>query len=125
MASSNKTQTIFYWITTIVATAAFFIPGIGNLVHTPHITQDMAHLGYPGYFLTLLGTWKILGAITILIPNFKRIKEWAYAGMIFDLTGAAVSRISSSDKILMVIIPLLLACVVLLSWALRPQNRKL
>jgi uncharacterized membrane protein YphA (DoxX/SURF4 family) len=125
MASSNKVQTILYWITTVVVAVAFIIPGIGNLIRAPHIAQEMAHLGYPGYFLTILGTWKILGAITILIPDFKRIKEWAYAGMIFDLTGAAVSRFSSGDEISMWLIPLLIVCVAITSWALRPRKRKL
>jgi uncharacterized membrane protein YphA (DoxX/SURF4 family) len=85
----------------------------------------MAHLGYPGYFLSVFGFWKILGAIAIVIPNFKRLKEWAYAGMIFDLTGATFSRISSHDEVIKAIIPLVISCVVLISWALRPASRKL
>jgi lipoprotein signal peptidase len=85
----------------------------------------MAHLGYPAYFLTVFGIWKVLGAITIVIPNFKRLKEWAYAGMIFDLTGAAFSRISAHDGIIMAIIPLLVSGVVITSWYLRPDSRRL
>lgn len=125
MVSTNKTQTIFYWITTVVSAMAFMIPGIGNFTHQPHFAADMAHLGYPSYFLTIFGLWKILGAITIMTPNLKRLKEWAYAGMIFDLTGAAFSRISSHDEIIMAIIPLLILCVVITSWFFRPQSRKL
>lgn len=121
----SRTRTIIYWIITIITAVAFIIPGIGNLFHIPHFVQDMAHLGYPKYFLTVLGIWKVLGAITILSPNFKRIKEWAYAGMIFDLTGASISRLSSGDAIAMIIIPLIIAMVVITSWALRPQDRKL
>ncbi|HXS38431.1 MAG TPA: DoxX family protein [Flavipsychrobacter sp.] len=122
MTTTNKTHS-FYWMATIIAAIAFIIPGVLNLIHSPHIAQDMAHLGYPAYFLNLLGTWKILGAITILIPGFKRLKEWAYAGMTFDLSGAAVSRFSSGDNVLMAIIPLLIVSIVITSWALRPENR--
>jgi hypothetical protein len=85
----------------------------------------MAHLGYPAYFLTVLGTWKILGAIAIVIPGVPRLKEWAYAGMIFDLTGAAASRVASGDGAITVITPLLVAAVVVISWALRPSGRML
>ncbi len=125
MAIANKSRTIFYWITTILSAMAFMIPGIGNLTHHPHFAADMANLGYPSYFLTVFGIWKILGAISIMAPNLKRLKEWAYAGMIFDLTGAAFSRISSHNEIIMAVIPLLISCVVFTSWALRPDNRKL
>jgi len=125
MRTTNKSRAIIYWITTILSAIAFIIPGIGNLTHQPHFATDMAHLGYPGYFLSLFGLWKILGAITIVVPNLKRLKEWAYAGMIFDLTGAAFSRISSHDATIMAIIPLIITSVVLASWLLRPDSRKL
>lgn len=114
-----------YWITTAVSAAAFAIPGAANLAHVPHIASDMAHLGYPPYFLTLLGTWKLAAAIAILVPRFPRLKEWAYAGMIFDLTGAAASRAAMHDGAAMIVIPLLIAAVVFLSWATRPDSRKL
>ena len=121
----NKSRTIIYWITTVLSVIAFMIPGIGNLTHHPHFAADMAHLGYPSYFLTLIGFWKILGAVAIIVPNLKRLKEWAYAGMIFDLTGAAFSRSSSHDEFIMALIPLLIACVVITSWALRPASKRL
>ncbi len=125
MATASKTRAIFYWITTVVSAVAFMIPGIGNLTHQPHFAADMAHLGYPGYFLTIFGLWKMLGAITIMAPNLKRIKEWAYAGMIFDLTCAAYSRICVHDEIIKAVIPLVISCVVITSWYLRPYSRKL
>jgi uncharacterized membrane protein YphA (DoxX/SURF4 family) len=125
MTTTNKSRIIIYWITTILSAMAFMIPGIGNLTHQPHFAADMAHLGYPAYFLTVFGLWKILGAISIIAPNLKRLKEWAYAGMIFDLTGAAFSRISSHDATIMIVIPLIITSVVLASWFLRPESRKL
>ncbi|HTL67355.1 MAG TPA: DoxX family protein [Lacunisphaera sp.] len=113
-----------YWITTAASAVAFAIPGAANLARVPHIASDMAHLGYPPYFLTLLGTWKLLAAIAILAPRFPRLKEWAYAGMLFDLTGAAFSRAMMHDGPAMVAVPLLVGTVVVASWALRPASRR-
>lgn len=116
---------MIYWIATLLAAVAFVVPGVLNLVHAPHIVQDMAHLGYPSYFPTILGAWKVLGALAILLPGRPRLKEWAYAGMVFDLTGAAVSRAVIGDGTLMIVVPLAIAVVVGMSWALRPPARRL
>ncbi|MGH7298365.1 MAG: DoxX family protein [Polyangiaceae bacterium] len=89
-AATAKARLRLYWITTALTALAFDVPGVGNLVRAAHIAQDMAHLGYPPYFLTVLGTWKILGAIVIVAPRFPRLKEWAYAGMIFDMIFATI-----------------------------------
>lgn len=85
----------------------------------------MAHLGYPLYFLTLLGVWKVLGAVAILVPGYPRLKEWAYAGMIFDISSAAVSRAVIGDGALKAMAPLAVGCLVVASWALRPDRRVL
>ncbi|MGH7440466.1 MAG: DoxX family protein, partial [Polyangiaceae bacterium] len=79
----------------------------------------------PPYFLTILGTWKVLGAIVVAAPRLPRLKEWAYAGMIFDLTGAAASRAFMGDGAPTVVVPLAIAGVVLASWSLRPASRRL
>jgi len=118
-------RAIGYWATTALVAVAFIVPGIGNLIHAPHFAQDMAHLGYPAYFLTVLGTWKVLGALAIVLPGLPRLKEWAYAGMIFDLTGAAASRVASGDAAIAAIAPLIIAAVVVTSWVLRPTGRVL
>jgi uncharacterized membrane protein YphA (DoxX/SURF4 family) len=123
-APATKRQ-VFYWVTTVVAALAFDVPGVLNLIRSPHVAQDMAHLGYPPYFLSILGTWKVLAAIAIVAPRFPRLKEWAYAGMIFDLTGAALSRAAIGDGAPMVAVPLMIAGVVLASWSLRPPSRRL
>lgn len=120
-----RTGKVIYWVTTIFIAIAFFATGVGNLVPIAHIAQDMSHLGYPRYFLYILGVWKILAAITIVFPEVSRLKEWAYAGMIFDLTGAAFSRAASGDSIIMVIVPIAIAGLVAVSWALRPDLQKL
>jgi uncharacterized membrane protein YphA (DoxX/SURF4 family) len=125
LEAPTTARTIGYWVTTALAAVAFAVPGVLNLAHAPHIAEDMRHLGYPPYLLTILGAWKIFGAATILAPRLPRVKEWAYAGMIFDLTGAAASRASSGDALPMVVIPLVIAAAVAASWALRPPERRL
>jgi len=114
-----------YWASTTVVAIAFLVPGVGNITHVSHIASDMAHLGYPSYFLSILGCWKVLGAIAILVPGLPRIKEWAYAGMMFDLTGGAMSRAAMRDGALMIVIPLMIGSLALTSWWLRPSGRKL
>jgi uncharacterized membrane protein YphA (DoxX/SURF4 family) len=87
--------------------------------------DGITHLGYPIYFLTILGTWKILGVIALLVPKFTLIKEWAYAGFFFAMTGAVCSHIASGDGFKEFIAPLVFAVLVVVSWYFRPANRKL
>lgn len=115
----SKSRKIIFWATTIVIAIAYFATGVGNILPFAHIAQDMAHLGYPPYFLKILGTWKILAAITIVLPGMPRIKEWAYAGMMLDLTGAALSRYAVGDGLQMIIIPLAISVLVTVNYALR------
>jgi DoxX-like family len=117
-------RTIGYWVTTALVAVLFAVPGVALLVRAPHFVSEMAHLGYPPYFLTILGPWKILGAVAIAVPRFGRLKEWAYAGMIFDATSAAASRAVVGDSALAVIGPLVIAGLVVVSWALRPEGRR-
>lgn len=123
--TNSRGVRMMYWISTVIAALAFAVPGVANLVRAPHIAHDMAHLGYPAYFMTILGSWKLLAVMAILAPRVPRLKEWAYAGMIFDLTGAAISRAAMGDGAVMVSIPLLIAAVVITSWTLRPEGRML
>jgi len=83
-------------------------------------------LGYPMYFFAIIGAWKVLGAIAILVPGFPRLKEWAYAGIFFDLTGAAISCAAVGGYGAYgfhVIAPLLIGVLAVASWALRPPSR--
>lgn len=116
-----KTQNTGYWIVTALSALLFAVPGTALLLRVPHFTQDMAHLGYPAYFLVLLGTWKILGAGVVLTPGLPRLKEWAYAGMVFDVTSAAISRAVMGDGTVKIVAPLLVGVLVLLSWKLRQE----
>jgi hypothetical protein len=122
-----KAKIIAYWATTILV--AFFIGGgggaqIAQYLGKPHGVVPL--LGYPMYFFGILGFWKVLGAIAILVPRFPRLKEWAYAGIFFDLTGAAVSCAAVGGYgvyAFHVIAPLVLTVLTVASWALRPESR--
>ena len=118
-------KTVPFWVVTVLVCLAFLGSGIANLVHAPYVAHDMAHLGYPAYFSTILGAWKILGALAVAVPAFPRLKEWAYAGMMFDVTGAAMSRIVMGDGAAGAIPPLILCGLVVASWALRSNGRVL
>lgn len=120
-----KSKLIAYWITTILGPASFVIGGSLFLMHGEQPVTVLNHLGYPPYLLTILGVWKILGAIAIVIPRFPRLKEWAYAGFFFDLSGAAASHAFSGDGAIEIISPLIFLALVIASWALRPPSRKL
>jgi len=124
-----KRRNIAYWITTGVI--AFFIGSgggaqIAQYVGNPHGVVPL--LGYPMYFFGILGFWKVLGALAILVPRYPRLKEWAYAGIFFDLTGAAVSCAAVGGYGAYgfhVIAPLVLTGILVASWALRPESRKI
>jgi uncharacterized membrane protein YphA (DoxX/SURF4 family) len=120
-----KKRMIGYWATTAILVFVLLSGGSAELAHQRETVVGMAHLGYPAYFVTILGFWKVLGAIALLVPRFPRLKEWAYAGIFFDLTGAAVSHAVSGDPMWHVIVTLSLAVLALASWALRPQSRTL
>ena len=122
-----KMKSIAYWTTTILV--AFPI-GSGGIAQVAHLQQNVDGftrvLGYPLYFLTVLGVWKVVGAIAILVPRFPRLKEWAYAGIFFDLTGAAASCAAVGGYgayAFHVLAPLILAGLTVASWALRPPSR--
>jgi uncharacterized membrane protein YphA (DoxX/SURF4 family) len=127
-----KTKMIIYWISTTIVVLELLAGGITELIHGPEalvvgepVTQAMTYLGYPVYLLTILGVCKLLGAIALLVPRFPRLKEWAYAGTFFNMTGAVVSWFWRGDSTGDFIWPLIVAVLVLVSWALRPQSRTL
>jgi len=112
-----------YWIFTALCALLFAVPGMALLLRVPHFTDDMAQLGYPSYFLTILGVWKLLAVVAILAPGLPRLKEWAYAGMIFDLSSAVLSRIVVGGMTIKMLPPLLVTAIVIASWKLRPAGR--
>jgi uncharacterized membrane protein YphA (DoxX/SURF4 family) len=125
MAKRNK---IIYWIATIWLALGMVATGTGQLVKMKagQGGADMiTHLGYPIYLLTILGIWKILGVIAVLIPKFPLLKEWAYAGFFFVMTGAIFSHIASADSINEIFPALLLLILTVISWYFRPAGRKI
>jgi len=122
---SAKSKAIVYWTTT--ALVAFFIGsgGAAELARVPGTVEGLVHLGYPAYFVSIIGFWKVLGAIALLAPRFPRLKEWAYAGIFFNMTGAAVSGAATGAAAWHIVVDLVLLSIVMTSWALRPQSRVL
>jgi uncharacterized membrane protein YphA (DoxX/SURF4 family) len=123
--TNEKAKTIAYWTTTILGPASFVIGGVLNLTQSEQVVAAMHHLGYPVYFASILGAWKLLGAIAIVVPRFPRLKEWAYAGFCFDLTAAALSHAAVGDRTGDIVAPLVFLALVFASWALRPASRAL
>jgi uncharacterized membrane protein YphA (DoxX/SURF4 family) len=118
-------KTIGYWICTALIAFSFLSGGAAHLLRVPQVVEGIVtHLGYPAHFVILLGIWKVLGGATILLPRFPLLKEWAYAGMIFDLTGATFAHVAAGDDLRHILTPLVLSALVVASWALRPEGRK-
>jgi hypothetical protein len=119
----RRIRTAACWVTTSVAALAFAALGTANLAHAAPIMNGLAHLGYPPYFAMILGTWELLAAIALVVPGLERVRGWAYAGMFFTLTGAALSHAFSHDGAPTVIAPLVLLGLVMASWRLGQRTR--
>jgi len=91
----EKRKLIIYWVATGLMAFGMLASGIQQVLQTKQMVDIIVHLGYPLYFMTILGIWKIMGVIVILIPGFKLVKEWAYAGLLFTMTGALFSQWNS------------------------------
>jgi uncharacterized membrane protein YphA (DoxX/SURF4 family) len=122
---TTKRNRIIYWIATIWLSLGMVSTGMVQLLRMKEevdmITQQ---LGYPVYFLTLLGIWKILGVIAVLSPKFPLLKEWAYAGFFFAMSGAVFSHLASGGAAKDFFGPILLIILTVVSWYFRPADRK-
>lgn len=121
----EKRNRIIYWIFTAWLALGMTSTGIVQLMKMKEEVDMFAHLGYPEYLLTIIGAWKIVGVVAVLIPKFPLIKEWAYAGFFFCMTGAIVSHMALGDPIGQVAPPLLLLVLTVISWYFRPASRRL
>lgn len=122
----TKAKKIVYWIATLWLALGMASTGIVQLFRLqPDAEAMVTRLGYPGYLLTILGVWKILGVIAVLVPRFPLLKEWAYAGFFFAMSGAAVSHIIMGDGFAEIFPPVLLLILTVVSWSLRPASRSL
>ena len=122
MAKRNK---IIYWIATLWLALGMLSTGIVQLMKVKEEVDNTMRLGYPVYLLTILGVWKILGVIAVLVPKFPLLKEWAYAGFFFTMSGAVFSHLASGDPIKKIFPCLLLLILIVVSWYFRPADRKL
>ena len=119
-----KLKVIIYWASTGLLSLAMLSGGIADLIQPETIRAGFQHLGYPLVLASILGVWKILGVITIAAPGFLRLKEWAYAGFMINLTSAFVSHLAVGDAVGDWAGSIMLLTFVMLSWALRPANRR-
>ena len=128
----TKRNKIIYWISTIWLALGMLATGTLQLFKAkaegavaPPGVYGITHLGYPVYFLTILGVWKILGVVALLIPEFPLLKEWAYAGFFFLMSGAIFSHLAVGDPVREIFPSLLLLTLTVVSWYFRPADRKI
>jgi hypothetical protein len=121
----SKRNKIIYWIATLWLALGMVSSGIVQLLHMQMEVDAMAHLGYPVYFLTIIGVWKLLGVVAVLAPKYPLVKEWAYVGFFFTMSGALASHIAVGDPVVQMIPATLLLVLTVVSWYFRPANRKL
>ena len=121
----KKRDKIIYWIATLWLALGMVSTGLVQLLKVEEEVKNITELGYPSYFLTLLGSWKLLGTVAVLLPGYPLLKEWAYAGFFFAMTGALYSRIAAGDSMNEILPPVLLIVLTLLSWYFRPADRKI
>jgi hypothetical protein len=123
----TKRNKIIYWAATIWLALGMTVTGVGQLIKMKAGaggTDSVTHLGYPVYILTILGVWKVLGVVTVLVPRFPLLKEWAYAGFFFLMTGAVFSHFAKGDAATEFLGPALLLILTGVSWYFRPADRK-
>ncbi|WP_431242805.1 DoxX family protein [Flavobacterium sp. P21] len=121
----TKRNKIIYWVATLWLALGMTATGIVQLLQSKDETDRMSHLGYPIYLLILLGVWKLLGVVTVLAPKFPLLKEWAYAGFFFAMSGAIFSHFAANDDAKDFFGPTLLLILTVISWYFRPAERKL
>lgn len=128
----TKRNKIIYWISTIWLSLGMVATGIQQLFKmevegalAPPGVYGIGQLGYPIYFLTILGVWKILGVAALLVPKFPLLKEWAYAGFFFAMSGAVISHLACGDGAIDFFGPILLLILTVISWYFRPADRKI
>ena len=124
--SAPRARAFIYWTATVFVAGNALIAGVMNILRISPFPTILMHLGYPAYFGTMLGTWKVVGALALVIPKYPRVKEWAYAGSFIDYTAAIVSYIAvGAGCVTNLAGPLVTIILLGVSWALRPASRRL
>jgi|SRR5690554_3044812 len=121
----KKRDKIIYWIATLWMSLGMVSTGVVQLLKQEEVVTQMENLGYPIYFLSLIGVWKLLGVIAILAPRWPLVKEWAYAGFFFLMSGAVFTHLAVGDSAENYFGPILLLVLILISWYFRPPSRRL
>jgi len=121
----KKRNKIIYWIATLWLSLGMVSTGIVQLIPLDEEVEKMTQLGYPLYFLSIIGIWKLLGVIAVLVPKLPLVKEWAYAGFAFLMSGAIFSHLAVNDELIEYFGPTLLLILTAFSWYFRPPNRKI
>jgi len=122
---SQKRNKIIYWIFTLWMSLGMASTAIVQLMKNKDELANFTNLGYPSYLMIIIGVWKILGVIAVLMPKFPLLKEWAYAGFFFVMSGAVISHIIVNDPFSKTFPAILLLVLVIISWYFRPADRKL
>jgi hypothetical protein len=123
--TSSRTAILAYWICTLFVALTALGAGAMDILHVQPLFGLLLHLGYPAYFATILGIWKMLGTVALLVPRYPVIKEWAYAGMIIDYSSAVVSHLASGDGASALMGPIVSMIALAASWYLRPRTRRM
>jgi len=120
-----QVRTTAYWVATLVIALELLAGGVWDILQVAYVHGLVVeHLGYPAYFLVIIGVWKVPGAVALLVPRFPRLTAWAYAGAFFIYTGAVASHLAVGDGVGMWWGPLVFAGITLVSWLLRPSVRR-
>ena len=120
----KKRDKIIYWIATVWLSLGMVSTGIVQLTQMDEEVRKMQLLGYPAYFFLIIGVWKLLGVVAVLMPKYPLLKEWAYAGFFFLTTGAICSHLAVQDKPVEYFGPTLLLVLTFVSWKFRPADRR-
>lgn len=121
----TKRTKIIYWVATIWLALGMTSTGIVQIIKMEEEVANFRNLGYPIYFMTIIGIWKLMGVVAILMPKYPLLKEWAYAGFFFAMSGAIISHLAIGDEALTLFGPILLLVLTFISWYLRPINRSI
>lgn len=125
LTTSSRVRALSYWVSTIIVLFVMISGAVGEWTHQWGTLETHTVLGYPIYFLSIIAAWKALGAVAIVVPGFTRLKEWAYAGMFFNMTGAFISHAIVGDPVYHLLATGAITLLAVTSWALRPPTRTL